>query len=169
MWQAIHSLWQVLNVYKTLARQDGNRMAQTYRTYATGKQQCDVTWRHDATMPLQYLVTQTKSRMGDMWRDDVAWHSSSHQHHHWLFLARVSLWHRVQLPWATCWALGHNVSAVALCYKKLQRALELSRADKATKKKVNVWAIQLSFSHGRRVLLSGGSNHVNLSVHRVHP
>jgi hypothetical protein len=43
--------------------------------------------------------TQTISRMGAMWRDDVTCHSSGHQHHHWLFLARVPLWHRVQLPW----------------------------------------------------------------------
>jgi hypothetical protein len=61
------------------------------------------------------------------------------------------------------------VTAVDLCYKKLQWALELSRPHKTTEKKVNVEAIQLSFSHRRRVSRSDGLNHVNLGIHRVHP
>jgi hypothetical protein len=44
--------------------------------------------------------TRTILRTGAMWRDDVTWHSSDHQHHHWLFLAMVPLRHRVQLPWS---------------------------------------------------------------------
>jgi hypothetical protein len=28
---------------------------------------------------------------GTMWQSNVTWHSSNHQHYHWLFLARVSL------------------------------------------------------------------------------
>jgi hypothetical protein len=43
--------------------------------------------------------TQTIPRMGAMWRDNVTWHSSSHQHHHLLFLARVPLQYMVQPPW----------------------------------------------------------------------
>jgi hypothetical protein len=41
--------------------------------------------------------TRTISRMGAMWWDDVTWHSFGHQHHHWLFLARVPLRPWVQL------------------------------------------------------------------------
>jgi hypothetical protein len=33
--------------------------------------------------------------------------------------------------------LGHNVTAIALCYKRIQQALELSRPHKDTKKKAN--------------------------------
>jgi hypothetical protein len=47
--------------------------------------------------------TQTISRMGAMWRDDVTCHSSGHQHHHWLFLARVQLpWGHLSGPGAQC-------------------------------------------------------------------
>jgi hypothetical protein len=44
--------------------------------------------------------TRTISRMGAMWWKDVIWHSSGHQHYHWLLLARVPLQYRVQLPWS---------------------------------------------------------------------
>jgi hypothetical protein len=78
--------------------------------------------------------TRTISRMGAMWWKDVIWHSSGHQHYHWLFLARVPLRYRVQLPWGHLSGLGRNVTAVTLYYKRLQQALELSRPHKATEK-----------------------------------
>jgi hypothetical protein len=77
--------------------------------------------------------TRTISRMGAMWQSDVTWHSSGHQHQ--LFLARVPLRYRVQLPWGTCQALGRNVTTIALCYKRLQQALERSRPLETTERK----------------------------------
>jgi hypothetical protein len=73
--------------------------------------------------------------MSAMWQSDVTWHSSGHQHHHWLFLARVPLRYKIQPPWVTYQALGRNVAVIALCYKRLQRALELSRPLEATERK----------------------------------
>jgi hypothetical protein len=63
--------------------------------------------------------THTMSGMGVMWQSDVTWHSSGHQHHHLLFLARVPYGIRSNRPGATCRALGRNVTVVALCYKRL--------------------------------------------------
>jgi hypothetical protein len=54
--------------------------------------------------------------MGMMWQDDVTWHSSGHQHHHWLFLAMVPLGHRVQLPWGhlSCLEVQYDRSSLLL-------------------------------------------------------
>jgi hypothetical protein len=66
-------------------------------------------WRSKAATVSGDPSTQTISRMSAMWRSDMTWHSSGHQHHHWLFLARVPLQYRVQPPW------GHLLGPGAQC------------------------------------------------------
>jgi hypothetical protein len=73
--------------------------------------------------------------MGTTQQSDVTLHLSGHQHHHWLFLARVPYSIGSNHPRTTYRAMGHNVTAIALCYKRLQWVLECSRSLKATKRK----------------------------------
>jgi hypothetical protein len=143
-----------------------------YQTYATGKQQCEVTWRHGVAKPLQYQATRRPGPYRAWTRcGGTTWHVIH------LVIIIIICYSYLGCPYgigcnrprATCRALGCNVNAVGLCYKRLQRTLELSRPDKTTEKKANTWAIELSFSCGHRVLRSNGPNHVNLGVHYVYP
>jgi hypothetical protein len=64
---------------------------------------------------------------------------------------------------------GSHCNDLTLSYKRLGQAPLLRGGRKRQAQKGQTWAIQFQFSHGRRVLRSGGLNHVNLHVHRVHP
>jgi hypothetical protein len=68
-------------------------------------------------------------------------------------------------PEGTCRALGHNVTAVDLIYKRSWQATDSdSRLTRARSGLSNTTL----FSHGCRVLRFDGLNHVNHYVHRVH-
>jgi hypothetical protein len=100
-----------------------DRTSQTCWSRTMGRQQCRVTQRSCAAKPLQYQETCQPGAipcMSATWQSDMTWHSSDHQHHHWLLLARVPLRYRVQPPW------GHNVTIVALSYKWPRQTLECS-------------------------------------------
>jgi hypothetical protein len=71
-------------------------------------------------------------------------------------------------PGATCRVLGAHCSCPTLSYKRLGQA-PLPRGRR--KKRLRQGRLEhntIQFSHGRRVLRSGGLNHVNLHVHCVH-
>jgi hypothetical protein len=71
-------------------------------------------WHSKAATVLGDPLTRIISRMGVMWQNDVIWPPSGHQHHHWIFLARVPLQYRVQPPW------GHLLSLGAHCDRSIK-------------------------------------------------
>jgi hypothetical protein len=79
--------------------------------------------------------TRTISHMGAMWRSDVTWHSSDHQHHHWLFLARVPLWYRVQLPWGHLSGLGAQCDRSILVLQQATIGITTLKATQGNREK----------------------------------
>jgi hypothetical protein len=123
--------------------------------WVTGPLQCRVTRQPGATL-----------RMRATWQLDKTWQLPYRWRHHLPPLGSWTLCSRSNYPGATCRALSHSVTVMTLSYKWPNRRKNPRTQVHLGKPRLEQYN---SLPGGRRVLRSGGPNHVNHCVHRVYP